>query len=349
MLSKPILYRSNPSYKTSPVLYFLNTPPKENILDYVHPYWRGHPNFIEHFKKMDEMELLKTEGTPEEEVSKSTPPLIGTHLCIQYLPEELNSLEDLKDVIENKLKIGEIREIIIRKMNSRFDHTISFAYIYMNYLINTDCNNDFISKLTYESEVCVNGYFDEETNQNVEFNYANNGHAFKYMRFSIHSEKEFLMVYSHPLIEISPLEKSTIFIGLIPFDVILDDSFVQTEAQLTYFFENKLKIGIVRQVDIVIQKNEDGVSKRSSYIHFSHWYNNYESFYYRNLMLNSSPSAPYACDGYTDCYGYFHSFFKNEYLSDNSIKEMNLTHYCNGEPRYIKMSLVNSFANTSRI
>jgi hypothetical protein len=298
-LIRPVLYKSNPSYIPPAEKYFI----QPNV-----------PPLIEQ-------------------------PIIGRHLCIQYLPAEINTQAELLDLIENKFLLGKTREIIIRSMPSRFGHPIYYAYIYMQYWNNTHTNVNFLSKLHYESEVCVNGYFDETAEKFVEFNYNNNNHPFKYFRFSLHSEKEQVIAYPPLLEKVSPEEKSTIFIGLIPYDVILDDAFVQTEAQLTFYFENKLKIGIVEQVDVLIKKDEFGNSKRSAFIHFSHWYNSEVSKYYRE-MLNTVGSFGCENTGYADMYGYIHYFMQNKYFADVSLKEKGYPQYGEGEIRYLKMSLI---------
>ena len=301
---RPVLYRSNPSYN----------PPSDKDKCFI------------------DQTLFKEYSYPEF-------PIVGRHLCIQYVPVETNSSVQLKDLIENKLFFGKTKDIDVRSMPSRFGYPISYAYIYMEYWNNTYTNNRFLSDLHYESEICVNGYFDEENETMIEFNYHNNNHPFKYFRFSFHSEKEPIVAYPPMIIPVSPDEKSTIFIGLIPYDVILDDAFVQTEAQLAFYFEQKLKLGLVEQVDVLIKKDEFGNSKRSAFIHFSHWYNNECSLYYRE-MLNNIGSFGCENTGYTDFNGDLHYFMQNKYFTDSSLKENGLPQYGEGEIRYLKMSLI---------
>jgi len=269
--------------------------------------------------------------------SEESSPIIGRHLCIQYLPAEITCEKQLANLIETKFQFGKTREIEIRSMPSRFGYNIQFAYIYMHYWKNTSTNIEFLSRLHYESEICVNGYFDETAEKNVEFDYNNNDHAFKYFRFSLHSEKEPILAYPPLLLKVSPEEKTTIFIGLIPYDVILDDAFVQTEAQLAFYFESKLKIGLVDQVDVLIKKDEFGNSKRSAFVHFKFWYNSESSRYYRK-MLNELGSLGCENTGYADPYGYLHYFMQNRYFADKSLREKGLPQY--GENRYLKMSLI---------
>ena len=91
---RPVLYKSNPSYIPPAEKYFIQ------------------PNVSPLIEQ----------------------PIIGRHLCIQYLPAEINTQAELLDLIENKFLLGKTREIIIRSMPSRFGHPIYYAYIYMQYI-----------------------------------------------------------------------------------------------------------------------------------------------------------------------------------------------------------------------
>lgn len=228
-------------------------------------------------------------------------------LCIQYLPKELQNTDSIKSLIEDDLCIGKTHSINIRTMTLKNNSNIYWAYIYF-YLWHEN-KIPFFNKLIEDSEVSVNGYTFESNN--IDFNYENDGYPFKYLRFALHTELPLIYNESN-IIDIEDNEKNCIFIKFVPFDLCLDGAYLQTESQLTHFFENKLNIGIIERIDIIFNES-NGVIKRSVYVHFKKWFNYPRSIYYRKYIFNEQ-NKPTTINSYTNIDGSVHYMYNKNYI-----------------------------------
>ena len=117
---------------------------------------------------------------------------------------------------------------------------------------------------------------------------------------------EALNMSKTPLTSIEVTWKS-LYIPVLPKDMILDGKELFDEASMKEFFENKCLLGKVERVDYV-SKSDYVVSV---FVHFEYWFENSRHF----IQMMSREKSEYKLTGYFTSNGHFH-----EIVSKNNIR-----------------------------
>lgn len=74
-------------------------------------------------------------------------------------------------------------------------------------------------------------------------------------------------------LELSESEWKSLYIRVIPVDLIVDGELVNNESSLKNLIETKLRLGKVERIDFSERKNHKGDMIKSAYVHFFMWDN----------------------------------------------------------------------------
>ena len=81
--------------------------------------------------------------------------------------------------------------------------------------------------------------------------------------------------YNMVKLDIAPGEWNSLYLKVLPVDLIVDGKIVSDEESLTNLIENKLRLGKVERIDFSKRKNYKGDTVTSAYIHFFMWDNRF--------------------------------------------------------------------------
>ena len=108
------------------------------------------------------------------------------------------------------------------------------------------------------------------------------------------------VVQPKPLTSIS-VDYKSLYIPVLPKDMMIDGKPLFDESSLIDFFENKRMLGKVSRVDYVTKMMPNNVTKVSVFIHFSEWYENSSS-----ILKYLNQVGEYKITGY-----YYNSFIND--------------------------------------
>jgi hypothetical protein len=111
--------------------------------------------------------------------------------------------------------------------------------------------------------------------------------------------------YNMIKLDIAPGEWNSLYLKVLPVDLIVDGKIVSDEKSLKNLIENKLRLGKVERIDFSKRRNYKGDTVTSAYIHFFMWDNRFGL----------------SCRTNIDLFGriVYHGYTINNHLSDTTI------------------------------
>lgn len=205
---------------------------------------------------------------------------------IVCLPVELQTTHDVARFVDHHLGAGGVCGVYITNNKAANGAEFRSAVVHMDSWYTGI--NPLKSALLQSADkgVCV-----PASNKETSFHFAN-GSPMSHVKILLgHNTMAKLPPYSAAL-ELGDSDWRSIYIPVVPEDLAIEGA----EVDLTYLFENHLKVGRITRIDYVTRKlAESDKEIRSAYVHFQYWCDNLDVGRIRKFM---NESGEFHCRGF---------------------------------------------------
>jgi hypothetical protein len=255
-----------------------------NVFDYS---YQGYVNFVFH-----------DTNTQTKQNSNVYNPEFGGSLHITCLPAKYTNIETLKELVEELVPIGKVKDVrIAKKTDSKNNRSFQSAFIDFEYWYNSESTRCLLMELfnvtrfengepTYTQSIQIFS--------NEQF-FWDEAETMKMKCLSVRFSKKGIATQenagkSPQKLELSTEQWNSLYIPCLPKEILFDTdkgpSYIN-ENSLQYFIEKNLQLGKIKRIDFVdreVVENEQTLIVKAAFIHFEYWNDNNNAKFLRNKL-----------------------------------------------------------------
>lgn len=222
-----------------------------------------------------------------------------TGLCIVALPREYRTCEEVKNLVENVLKIGQVFSVHLAETLAKTGIVYNTANLVMREITNSDVQHE-LDVWEGRTQVPVPEGMAMTWDNGKRMQHLSIRQLPEIDRFEFCSSQEKIVFPDGacPSLHIPIIPRNLMRYSSLTgtFYNMPKEGFYDTETGLTDLIQNKICLGQVKRIDFVVRDDKEDKPK-AAFIHFDHWYDNKNS---RFLLAKLQESGSFRQKGYYD-------------------------------------------------